>query len=813
MCHAAEDVVLESPPSQYTDLLLNVKDWVRRAFDFYCGKGEAPEGPDALLNQLRELLGDIDDGQQQSVTPGVIFFDEEDASASEEPPESSNKEDEATAVPPEHHDSQMPAAAPTEAGGTEDEASPEGMPLTGDKELIGEFIIEASEHLETADLQLLTLETDTENESAINAIFRAFHTIKGVSGFLDLHEIGALAHEAENLLDQARKKVFVLEGARIDLVFDAVDMLKQGIGRIKYALENNDLLAPTPGLLHLSQRLKAASAPDFNQVEEQSVSSSATEAKLGELLVNMGAANPEDIEDALHRQQQPPAPRMIGEVLRQESVVSSQQIEEALSLQMAEGAGLKTGEILVEMGRISEQELEQALDHQQAPPKPPKLGEVLVSEGRVKARDVAQALRAQAAPTKGEAVQVREAVKVDTMRLDLLIDTIGELVIAETMVAQSEELRGAMTPALARQLSHLEKITRELQEMATSLRMVPVRATFQKMARLVRDLAKKTGKAVEFSMGGEDTELDKSVVDQISDPLVHMVRNAVDHGIEESAERRIAAGKPAEGHVHLSAYHEGGNIHICIQDDGRGLDAEQILKKGIERGLVRDTEALSEREIFNLIFEPGFSTAQTVTAVSGRGVGMDVVRRNIEALRGQIQIESAPGKGSTFIIQLPLTLAIIDGMVVRTGPERHIIPTLSIVLSLRPCATDVCTVSGKGEMLRLHGELLPLFRLHRLFDISGAIEDYTEATVVVVEKNGKKSGILIDEILGQQQIVIKSLGEALRGIQGVAGGAIMPDGKVGLILDIGGLVKLALAAQTIPTIAPSQANHNERKPS
>jgi len=381
---------------------------------------------------------------------------------------------------------------------------------------------------------------------------------------------------------------------------------------------------------------------------------------------------------------------------------------------------------------------------------------------------------------------------------------IGELVIAESMVSQSEELRELNSTKLARHLSQLDKITRELQEMATSLRMVPLRSTFQKMARLVRDLAKKSGKPVEFVMTGEDTELDKSVVDKIGDPLVHMVRNAVDHGIEVSPEERRKRGKPPVGRIELRAFHKGGNIHIEIEDDGRGLDCEAILAKARERGLVREGDSLSEREIFNLIFQPGFSTAKVVTDVSGRGVGMDVVKRNIEALRGQIEIQSEPGKGSVFSIRLPLTLAIIDGMVVRVGAERYIVPTLNIVRSVRPRPQDLSTVLHRGEMLSLQGELIPLFRLAELFEIEGAQQDPTEGLVVVVEDEGRQIGLLTDELVGQQQIVIKTLGEALQGVRGISGGAIMPDGRVGLILDVGGLIRLA-SEGTAQQVEPAHA--------
>ena len=285
-----------------------------------------------------------------------------------------------------------------------------------------------------------------------------------------------------------------------------------------------------------------------------------------------------------------------------------------------------------------------------------------------------------------------------------------------------------------------------------------------------------------------------------------MIRNAVDHGLEANAEERIKAGKPAKGRVDLRAYHKGGSIFIEVQDDGRGLDRDAILRKAAERGLIRDGEQLSEREIFNLIFLPGFSTAKTVTDVSGRGVGMDVVRKNIEALRGQVDISSQPGHGTKFTIRLPLTLAIIDGMVVSVGKERYIVPTLSIVMSLRPQPGAVKSVLNRGEMLSYQGELIPLFRIDRTFSIKGAVARPEDGLVIIVEEDGKRTGLLADGLLGQQQIVIKTLGDSMRGIPGVSGGAIMPDGNVGLILDVGALVRISQNSQQ----AQSATATNER---
>ncbi|GHV22076.1 hypothetical protein AGMMS49959_12300 [Planctomycetales bacterium] len=390
--------------------------------------------------------------------------------------------------------------------------------------------------------------------------------------------------------------------------------------------------------------------------------------------------------------------------------------------------------------------------------------------------------------TASGGAMVREMVRVDSDRLDRLLDTIGELVIAESMVDQSINKLTSDQPVLVRQIGQLSKITRTLQEIGMSLRMMPIRGVFNKMERLVRDLSHKSNKSVRLETIGEDTELDKSLIERIGDILVHMVRNSVDHGIESAVKDRIELGKPEAGKVTLRAYHKGGNVCLDVSDDGRGLDREKIIAKAEERGLtIPGGESASDSEVFKVIFEQGFSTAEKVTDVSGRGVGMDVVKRNVDAMRGRIEINSAPGRGTNFSIRLPLTLAIIDGMVVRVAKERYIIPTLSILHSLQMSRKDVVLVVGKGEMVRDEERELPMFRLSSLLNTRDAVDDVGAGIVLIVEADGRRLAILCDEILEQQQVVIKSLGDYLA-IPGIAGGAIMPDGLVGLIIDIGGLL-------------------------
>lgn len=383
-------------------------------------------------------------------------------------------------------------------------------------------------------------------------------------------------------------------------------------------------------------------------------------------------------------------------------------------------------------------------------------------------------------------------VRVNTEKLDSLMDVVGELVIVQSQLLETARQSGGAGEGslLQRNVAQLSRITKDLQHTAMSLRMIPIKPSFQKMERLARDLARECGKKVAFSTSGGDTELDRTVVEEIADPLVHMVRNAIDHGIERP-EVRLEAGKPEAGQVHLKAFHQGSNIVIELRDDGRGIDPAKVLARARAQGLVPENASLSAEEIFGLIFLPGFSTAEKVTTVSGRGVGMDVVKRNIEKLRGKIEVASELGNGSTFRIKLPLTMAIIDGLIVRVGGDRFILPSTSVQRALRPPRGSVSTVQGRGEVLDLRGRLVPIHRLHRRFGIPADAENPWDGIVVIVEHSGKTSALLVDEMVSKQEVVIKSLGAFMQGLPGVAGGAILGDGNIALILDPGSLLLAA----------------------
>jgi len=417
-------------------------------------------------------------------------------------------------------------------------------------------------------------------------------------------------------------------------------------------------------------------------------------------------------------------------------------------------------------------------------PLPPQLPNLAAAESAV-TESPSPKLRSEA-PAKSESAA--GFVKLDTRKLDSLVDLVGELVIAQSMVVQDPDVQRLSRRHLGRTLRQLGGITSELQRIAMSLRMVPISGMFRKMTRLVRDLAAQQQKQVQLVLEGEDTELDRNIVEELSDPLVHMIRNSIDHGIESPATRE-SRGKPALGTIRLSASHQRGGIVIAIQDDGKGLDHDRLLAKARERGLIKPDANLTEEETFALIFAPGFSTAEKVTDVSGRGVGMDVVRRNIEKLRGKVEIHSIAGQGTTFTIVLPLTLAIIDGMLVGVGDDRYIIPTLSVRESFRPRPGMVSTVHERGEVVSVRGRLTPLLRLGQHLGTPCRAVDPTDGIIVVVESGDAARGLLVDELIGKQEVVIKNLGETFRKQDLLAGAAILGDGRVGLILDVDTLVK------------------------
>jgi len=412
----------------------------------------------------------------------------------------------------------------------------------------------------------------------------------------------------------------------------------------------------------------------------------------------------------------------------------------------------------------------------------------------VDADAAAAAASTLAEATEGQ-VRVRgTSIRVSTAKMDALVDIVGELVITHTMLNQAVScLDPDSQPALVAGMAQLERNLRQLQEDVMRIRMLPVGFIFSRLPRMVRDVAEQLGKKVDLQIGGEGTELDKSVIERISDPILHMVRNSLDHGIESPAERR-AAGKPETGQIRLAAHQRGGNVIIEIEDDGRGLALDRIRTRAIERGLVPADAGLTPEQAAELIFQPGFTTTDQVSDLSGRGVGLDVVRNNIYALGGNVDIDSQPGRGTRFTIRMPLTLAILDGLGVRLGGQTYIVPLVNITESLRPAADDLKRLPGGEEVLAFRHEHIPLIRLSRLFQAATGIAATQQEIVVVVEANGRQAGLIVDELLGQQQVVIKSLDTHYRRVDGIAAATILGDGTVAYIVDIASLVRRTSAA-------------------
>lgn len=584
-----------------------------------------------------------------------------------------------------------------------------------DPELLKDFIGEAREHLASIELHILALESNPNDREAINAVFRPFHSIKGVAGFLNFTDIHRLSHEVENLLDAARVGELSISDVVIDLVLSAVDILK-------ILLDNLER------------------SPDRKTLSPEASS------KLIETFL-------EQIRD--FHGGEPVSP---GTPLKQ------------------------IGKILVEHGVLETEAVEEAAEQSRAKGK--KLGEELISEGAATPREVSRALREQRHSKESMAF-----VRVDTQKLDNLVDTIGELVIAQSMVLQNPEITAIKDQKLQKDTVQLRRITAELQRVSMSMRMIPIKSTFQKMIRLVRDLSKKSGKEVVLQMKGEETEIDRNMVEEIYDPLVHLIRNAIDHGVETPRERELA-GKDIQGTITLSAEQRGGNIIIDVQDDGRGLNAERIREKAIKRGILSPNDPIDENTLCELIFHAGFSTTEQVTDVSGRGVGMDVVKKSVEKLRGKVEVSSVPGEGTYFRLKLPLTMAIIDGMVICVGEERYVVPTIAMRESLRPTKESHLTVQKKGELVKIRNTLMPLIRLHQIFGVEPRHYNPWEGLLLVVSEDNRSYCLLADEIIGRQEVVIKSLGASMRHLRGISGGAILGDGKVVLILDVKGIVSL-----------------------
>ena len=618
------------------------------------------------------------------------------------------------------------------------------------QEILNDFLTESNEMLEVLDQRFVTLESDPTNTDLLNEIFRAMHSMKGSAGFLGFNNLVDVAHRGENILNKLRQGEMAVNPAIISIILETIDVIKAIMADIRESgtdshVPTGAIAAKLDDILNGTTPVSAPTAAPAEPVAAPKVEALSPAAPpaapvappqtLGEILVTDGLASKEQVLDALTAQQHQPEPKT------------------------------PLGEILLQAKAITERALDQALHKQEKQPKP---------------------------------VEEDATIRVETKRLDSVMNLVGELVLGRnrlikigTQLEQQHE-SDPQVRVLSETLAQLNLVTTDLQLAVMKTRMLPIKKVFAKLPRMVRDLSQKLNKQVHLEMRGEETELDKSVADEIGDPLVHLVRNAIDHGIETPAERQ-AKGKAGEGQLTIAASQEGNSIVIRINDDGRGIQVEKIKEKALAKGLISEAElaTMEHREILNLIFLPGFSTAEKVTDVSGRGVGMDVVRTNIRKINGSVDLESEPGKGSQIIIKLPLTIAIIQALMVEVERSIFAIPLSTVIEAVRISRSEIKTINER-EVLHLRDRVLPLIRLAQEFDIP--TDSNRERFYVVVAALGdRRVGVVVDELRSQEEVVIKSIWDYLETVKGVSGATITGEGKVVLILDTSELVQNAQA--------------------
>lgn len=595
-----------------------------------------------------------------------------------------------------------------------------------EKELKAGFLDEAAQLLADTEQCFLDLETRSDDPSILEKIFRLAHNLKGSARGVGFIQMGEFTHELESLLLKLKNRELQIHTATVSLLLQCNDHLRVWVDTLK---------------------------GDFDAKMD-------SESLLEEIRAQLsGKTVMLKVVEATPVAEMEPVPEQITS-----EYPSADAFEVKSEVEVEHFSELTP---LVEDSFVAQPVAVEA-------PKP----EMVVSAQKPQPQQSQQAAPPQQAQD--------ENIRVSLKRLETLLNNVGELVIMQTVLDQQRLY--IESPLVQKTIGQLAKITKDIQDISMSLRMVPLKQTFQKMQRIVRDTSKTLGKEIHLELLGDETELDKTVVEHLGDPLVHLIRNAVDHGIE-SGEDRERAGKPKAGRITLNAYHQGNQIVLEIRDDGKGLNAEKLRQKAIEKGIIRADQKLTEAECHALVFAPGFSTHSQVTEISGRGVGMDVVKTNVEKiLHGEVLLQTELGKGTCFKILLPLTLAIIDGMVVQAGTEKYIIPITQVHESLQPAKEDVSYVTGMGEVLGLRGENLPLHRLGTLLGQKAKPVDPSSAIAIVVRSGDHAFSVLVDDIIGQQQVVIKQLGAEIRSLKGITGGAILGDGKAALILDVAELV-------------------------
>ena len=691
-----------------------------------------------------------------------------------------------------------------------------------DDQLLQVFIEEANDILADLDTNLIELEDNPHDQDLINEIFRSLHTLKGSASLTGLTDIADFVHHGEDLLDQVRNGELEINSEIINLLLQVHDLVedmvkevttagfevdKEAVAEVeeslKFFLNHDSSASPqeaeqesgTEGeqiykiKLNFNEELFATGTDPVMLLEEL--------AELGEIIdsnINLTKIpevydlNPEkchlNVTVLLKTEEAREEIEDVFVFVEMDSEIEITNVTDHFSNDLDVSLADKlTGEILVDRGIVEEEDIEEALSQQD------KLGDLLEKSGKVSKEQVDKVVQEQ---KKSKEVKEKSTIKVDTDKLEDLMNSMAELVISQSKVKELilNKLDLNANIEINNALDEVDKKIRSLQEEVMNTRMIPIGSTFMRFKRLVRDLSQEQGKEVNLEIKGKETELDKTVIEEIGDPLKHMIRNSIDHGIEMPDERE-ERGKSRAGTITLNAYHKEGKVIIEIKDDGQGLDKDQILAKARENGIVEEDEELKEREIYNLIMEPGFSTSEEITETSGRGVGMDVVKSNIEKLRGSVKISSEKGEGTTFRLKLPLTLAIIDGMKVKIGDEYFIIPLNSIVEFIQPFEKQLKTVEGKGEVVKIRDKYVILSRLCNLLDIEADVSDPTEGIVIIVHDEGREICLLVDEILGQQQAVIKSLEDNYTYVEGLSGAAILGDGNVAMILDIATIINMA----------------------
>jgi len=682
------------------------------------------------------------------------------------------------------------------------------------QEILQDFLVESFELIEQLDQDLVELESRPDDLDLLNRIFRVAHTIKGASSFLNFDVLTHLTHHMENLLNMARHGDLVIDADVMDVILESIDLMKALLVRIRDSGEDGGLEVE-PCVLRLDAVANGTSIPSSH-----TTSAAATPAP-EPVSVSTASEGEEDYSGMSEEEVEAEIERLIAVRQAEDAAKRAAHAGDTSTVQTEEEpdySGMSEEEVEAEIERlIALRQAEDAAKRAQkgsepeAPKAEPAPAPVAASPAVTHKSESAPAAKTAApAPKKVESKEdenrggsaVEQTIRVDVKRLDHLMNLIGELVLGKNRLIKinddvEERYEGeAFLEELNQVVSIVSLVTTDLQIAVMKTRMLPIGKVFNKFPRMIRDLSRELNKKIELEITGEETELDKSIVEEIGDPLVHIIRNSCDHGIE-TPEVRLASGKEEGGTIQLKAYHEGNHIVIQIIDDGKGLDAEMLKQKSIEKNIITEKEAdtMSEKEAFGLIFRPGFSTAAQVTSVSGRGVGMDVVKTNIEKLNGMIDIDSEVGQGTSMKLKIPLTLAIIQALLVGVQEEYYAIPLASVLETVRISKDEIYTVESRSVM-RLRDEVLSLVHIGDIFEVERVFDNSEHAYVVVLGLAESKIGLIVDSLVGQEEIVIKSLGEYLKGIEGIAGATIRGDGGVTLIVDVAALMQMAKSVKS-----------------